>query len=64
LHEIVQVAGPPTTQNEDIPPICLGFLNESRQINGPVGRRQTFCMYQMCLQNGGLPTSPEYSKCR
>jgi hypothetical protein len=42
LHETVQVAGPPTTQNEDIPPICLGFLNQSRQIDGPVGRRQTY----------------------
>jgi hypothetical protein len=37
LHEIVQVAGSPTAQNGDIPPNCLGFLNQSRDINGPVG---------------------------
>jgi hypothetical protein len=58
----VQSASPATSNN--VPPACLGFLRESQEINGPVGRRQTLCMYQKCLNNGGLPASPEYSQCR
>jgi hypothetical protein len=31
-----------------------GFLTRETQINGPVGKRQNYCIYQMCLRNGGL----------
>jgi hypothetical protein len=48
---------------QNIPPNCIGFLNGSRTINGPVGRCEMRCMYEMCLRNGGLAASPEYNQC-
>jgi hypothetical protein len=52
---------PPKTP---IPRTCLGFLKKAEEIGGPVGRRQNYCIYQMCLRNGGLGASPEYSQCQ
>jgi hypothetical protein len=43
---------------------CRGFLLESQQINGAVGRRQTYCMYQLCMTNGGQIPSLDYNQCR
>ena len=58
---------PPTTGQAPptgVPRTCLGFLKKAEEINGPVGKRQNYCIYQMCLRNGGLGASPEYTQCQ
>jgi hypothetical protein len=42
---------------------CQEFSMESQQINGEVGRHQTYCMYQLCIANGGQIPSADYRRC-
>jgi hypothetical protein len=55
---------PPPPRNVGSTWQCRGFLAESQQINGPVGRRQTYCMYQLCMANGGQVPSRDYNRCQ
>jgi hypothetical protein len=43
---------------------CRNFERQANSLPAwSVGHRQLECMYQLCLQNGHLPGTPEYNRC-
>jgi predicted metalloprotease len=44
--------------------VCEGFRTKAEQIQGPVGQRQLWCMYDKCMANGGEIPSHDYTQCK